>query len=262
MDVARICEAIDNEDLLELALATHDMEDLNVLSDGFSSINNHKCTLLMYAIRKRKISVIEWLVERGVDLSIQDTRGRTPLSIAITTGDIHVVNPLLNAGADAKFVSESGHTFAHYTAAVGSDDLLDVAIKYGVDLNATTDMGMTAFHVAVKEGNFDLAVALLDKGARITPHIYTNGIPLLHMATTSHTTDLVGRIIRAGANINTLDHERKTALHHACARTNYRATKALLLAGGDLDQRDSLGISPRDMIFNVMKSQLQKEGLM
>lgn len=57
-------------------------------------------------------------------------------------------------------------------------------------------------------------------------------------------TDLLNRLIQAGANINQQDKQGWTTLHHAVQRHNLPAVEILLQSGVDLEIKDLYGNTP------------------
>ncbi len=64
--------------------------------------------------------------------------------------------------------------------------------------------------------------------------------------------EMVARLINAGADVNTVDHQDRTPLHNAVRHHDLRTAKILLRNGADVHARDPWGMTPlRAAVFQV-----------
>ena len=62
------------------------------------------------------MDVLQFLIERGVDLTIRDWRGFTALHLVVYSINVDVTNMLLNANADSMALDVLGYTVLHIAA--------------------------------------------------------------------------------------------------------------------------------------------------
>ena len=133
---------------------------LNALELGLDSfphgvdpaLNRHWLT---NAIDGRAQGAVEWMAERGVNVSYVDDEGFTPLMSALQLDDpeirVAILRLLLTAGSRHDLLGINCWTAAHFAASCGYVDELKVLEEFGADLCASTeDLGSwsTPFDVA------------------------------------------------------------------------------------------------------------------
>jgi ankyrin repeat protein len=140
-------------------------------------------------------------------LNTGDVNGFTPLMYAVKLGNEHHVRALIDAGADVNAHENAGHT-ALFQATSNTVDLL---ISAGANVN------------------------LVDSFFKASA---------LHHAARANETDVMRKLITAGANINQASREGGTPLHHAASRDLSSAISLLYEMGADLNVRDQNGLTP------------------
>jgi hypothetical protein len=165
---------------------------------------------------------------------------------------VAVFNRLMVRGVDFDFDftvmrDEYGATLCHYFAyyVTCEDDLRFLVNACGTDaVHALDNDGRTPLHYASSSRN-DLAVRILvEFGAEIDRQDI-DGMTALHNAAKSRFPH-VELVLALGADVNLVDRWGKTACH--VVTLNRRTTSslcALVAAGGDLDQPDKRGRTPR-----------------
>ena len=145
---------------------------------------------LMYALENDiSCSVIEKMLERGVDVIITDARRN---------------NPLMYAAANTRSIS------------LGERLISD----YGLDVNEENRDGETALILAIREGGRDFTELLLDKGASVTKSDKQGKTPLHYAALHWDDPEIFNMLIHRGANVNARDYRRRTPLMLAAQNTS------------------------------------------
>ena len=66
--------------------------------------------LLIYAVDQKKYSIVQKLLQQGVDINQADSKGSTALIHAVQWGDVDMVRLLIDAGANISIKDEMGRT--------------------------------------------------------------------------------------------------------------------------------------------------------
>jgi ankyrin repeat protein len=85
-------------------------------------------TALIAAVLDYKTNVVEYLLQRKVNLNLMDNSGGTALIWAVSSGDTNIVKMLLEHGAQSSFRDPHGNTA--YGAVKGNVDMLNLLKSY------------------------------------------------------------------------------------------------------------------------------------
>jgi ankyrin repeat protein len=135
-------------------------------------------------------------------------------------------------------VSEDCETLDGYLGKPKSTSLLTDAI------DASDCTGRSALAWAVEYGWVDATKTLLKYGANPHQLVRSPGVasPLLHLAIAvpvskrvdNGSLSVVKELLKAGVDINSMDHESWTPLHVAASWNNYEIVRELVASGGDV----------------------------
>ena len=201
------------------------------------------------SISRDRTVVAAALLEAGADVNAQDARGRTPLHGAVEK--LASIGLLVGAGADVHATDSEGRTPLH--VALQHDKPAGVAalLELGADTGARDDSGNVADPVACTRWNtgsffrvasIGVVAACIEEGASVTARSEEDGnlaagsTPLHFAAAWAPDHEVVGLLVRAGADVNARDEDHYTPLHRA-AETNVNAAvaTALIEAGADVE---------------------------
>ena len=136
---------------------------------------------LSSAAKRGKVDKVRKLIESGVDLDEQDSRGNSAIYQAAYKGHSTVVQMLVDAGADFEIDNRFGSTPLHVAARYGHVDVIRVLAAAGADLDVKTKEGglrtgpmhaqrlkaATPLDKAARAGEFEAAKALIELGASL-----------------------------------------------------------------------------------------------
>ncbi|XP_042326141.1 ankyrin repeat domain-containing protein 16 isoform X2 [Sceloporus undulatus] len=198
-------------------------------------------TPLMMACTRRKLEVIQDLVQHGANPLLKNKDGWNCFHIACREGDPGVIQYLLDVSPNI-WVTESKikRTPLHTAAMHGCLEVVQVLLeRCHYEPDSADKCGVTPFMDAIQNGHLDIAQLLLDK--------HKEG----HAGT-------VKTLLFLGADVNAKDGKNRTALHMACAGQHATCVQILLQAGLQ-DSPDITGTHARQLVRKSSLLQLFKE---
>lgn len=107
--------------------------------------------------------IVEFLLDRGIDVNIKDPTGATPLLHATKKNRISIMEMLLENGADPNIKNTLGEPLIH---TIYTDQLkFDMFLKYKADTRAKDNKGMTVMHLACQKYSYKAVEAMISHGA-------------------------------------------------------------------------------------------------
>jgi ankyrin repeat protein len=150
------------------------------------------------------------LLAAGAVVDARNANGGTALMYAVSAGDIAMMRLLLGAGADANARARIGWTPLLVGAAKGRDGAIVLLLAAGADPNETDAYGWTPLMRAVSAGHAAAVDALLDAGGLDLQAREESGATALHIAAGRGYTDIVRRLLAAGAEASVADGAGRT----------------------------------------------------
>eukprot|EP00752_Nemacystus_decipiens_P004600 g4199.t1 len=199
-----------------------------------------RSALLHDAIRRGDGDIVSGLLERGADVDMPDSDGRSPLRAAVSGCSLAVVRVLLNHGAGVSAVLLGGHngmpSLVKAAARKEEPGILKALAAHGADVDAMDSGNYTALHHAAMLGNSGSIDALVEAGADVRATNPDNGCTALHWAAKKGHCEAMITLLRHGADVDAADYDGRTPLHRACSVDDLHATEAaelLLIWGAD-----------------------------
>ena len=192
---------------------------------------------LVTAAHQGNLEVCKVLVEEGVDVNLQDKRGRTALFMSVVANKTDVLHYLLAQGANPNILSE-GLAPIHKAVKSRSLEMTQILADGGADINLQTKepsppvyhvdpWGLTPIYLASLKGQVEILQFLLDEGADLSILSESKSTPL-HVANSGEIAQL---LIEHGADVNALQEYNETPLHYA---KNAEIAKVLIENGADI----------------------------
>jgi hypothetical protein len=123
-------------------------------------------TPLIYASIYGYKEIVELLVKKGVDISIQDKSGFTALTYALEHGYKNIVEILIQAGADINAKDNCGFTALIYASIHGYKNIVQLLIQVGADVNIQDNNGFTALIYALEQKYESIVQLIIQAGAK------------------------------------------------------------------------------------------------
>ena len=148
-----------------------DLARLDSLMGDTISINvldRYDRSLLHYAVACQQEQVFNYLIEKGIDINIEENRGWTPLLLAILNSNQEYIKLLQAMDAKANY----NHTDPHGTSVLmtavlnGNLSAVKLLIENGANVNDVNERGSSPLSIAQREGLVEIADFLISKGAK------------------------------------------------------------------------------------------------
>ena len=141
--------------------------------------------------------MIEFFLNKGANIEARDKMLKTPLHYACEIGNTLAVKLLMENGGDPFEKDNCGRTALHYACYSGKTEILALLTQHTTDIIHMKDhAGRTALHHTV----FMEANAVL----------------------------MISKLLDYGADVNALDGDRRSALHHAAESNKARVIPVLI----------------------------------
>jgi ankyrin repeat protein len=231
-------------------------------------------TALHWAVERDDVELAELLLTAGARVSTRTREGVMPLQLAAINGSASMVDRLLKAGADANgSLTPAGDTAVMMAARTGAIGAIRVLVEAGANVNAReTWGGTTALMWAVSEGHADAARLLIGAGADVnacsnyvaaangrgfegrTPvanrrdpkvdEFASGWLTPLMLAAREGDVELARLLADAGADINAVAGDGKTALALSIFNGNYDIASLLVDRQADVNKADAQRFTP------------------
>ncbi|KAL2318102.1 hypothetical protein Fmac_031978 [Flemingia macrophylla] len=165
------------------------------------------------------------------------------LSFAVLERDDDLLlRKLLKKGSDPNETDSKGKTALHVAASSGNKDCVSVLLEYGARVNIKDSDGSVPLWEAIKGGHEFIMKLLIDNGADIT---YGDVGRFACIAVEEENLELLEAIVQCGGDVTQPANNGTTALHAAVCEGNVEIVKFLLKQGADIDKQDANGLTPR-----------------
>jgi len=205
--------------------------------------NARQSTLLHVAADVNNGQIVSYLLEKGADPNAKGNNDWTPLLYAKS---IEIAKLLVKNGADIN----EGMPIA-WALLTGRKDVVDYLIEMDAKLpEANTSQGLLFLVRSLRCGSTKLLNIYLQQGFDL---YYESKIKnnLLHYASESNSTELIGQLIDSGIPANKTNIFGWTPLHIAAANGNLEVVKSLLKRGVDFNVRTNDGKTPFNLAVDA-----------
>ncbi|MDD9901153.1 MAG: ankyrin repeat domain-containing protein [Alphaproteobacteria bacterium] len=193
-------------------------------------------------LRPHQASWCVQLIKRGVDPNlVEESTGRTALTLAAEKGHANIALALLEKGADINAQDRDGWTALAHAAKEGQTKMLQTLIEKGANIDAQDNWGWTALYWAIFHGQSDAALTLIEKGADVNTR-NTGGVSLIDYAMKRDIPEIIIAIINSDIDVNMQCRDGKTLLMNTASLSkSIDTTLALIEKGADIHARNEKG---------------------
>ncbi|KAI8712283.1 B30.2/SPRY domain-containing protein [Fusarium sp. LHS14.1] len=192
-------------------------------------------SLLHYAAAFSDEHEVESLVEELGNVESTNTRGQTPLHLAILEGRTVVAKKLISLGAQAGRIDDRGWNALHYAADCrgAEPEIVSLILNTQRDtINTTTKKSLkTPLHMAAAAGNASAAMILASEGAELNARDKDGDTPL-QSALKKDQKEAIDELLYCFGALDSLEESRLDGLDHvglAIRRCNTECLRTVLL---------------------------------
>ncbi|MDR1072900.1 MAG: ankyrin repeat domain-containing protein [Treponema sp.] len=168
-------------------------------------------TPLHYAARQEYTGLIEYLLERDVDVNVKTAAGSTPLHEAAMTGNITNMEMLIAKGADVNAQDAKGNSVMHIAIPTKShQEALSLLLKSNANPNLRDEHGDSPLHILITLNRDGVMVkTLLEGGANASVRNIDGKTPL-YLAVEESKPDYIPLLLSYNADIFAADNKGLT----------------------------------------------------
>jgi ankyrin repeat protein len=231
-------------------------------------------TALHWAVERDDVELAELLLTSGARASARTREGVTPLQLAAINGSARMLGRLIKSGANPNApLTPAGDTALMLAARTGKTDAIRLLLEAGADIDAKESWGgTTALMWTVAEGHAETARLLIAAGADVNARSHyvaaANGrgfegrtpsasrteekveefasgwLTSLIFAARDGSLELTRILVGAGADVDAVAGDGKTALALAIFNGNYDVATFLVDNKADVNKADAQRFTP------------------
>jgi ankyrin repeat protein len=227
--------------------------------------NSYGRTALSLAVESGFMTVCRTLVDHGADVNAKDDTGATPLYVAVERQQLPAADFLITNKAEINVRVSNGMTPLTTAIRQGEIEMAKLLLEHHADANMETEPPngpSTPLHLAI-EGNQaqivqQLVQLLLDHGAKPN-EMDSGGEPILVYATKQGNVDVIRSLIQHGADVNAADKGGLAPLHWAVQKKDLSPAEILITNKAQIDAKTSEGYTPLTLaIFDGGREEMVK----
>lgn len=228
----------------------NDLELLGVVLELASPIAPK---LVLQAVEKASLPVLELLLARGLDLGTLD-------AVELLTACRHhpskaTLDWLQATGVDLKALSQKHHPPLLSFASAGNIAIAEALLAGGAELQICDQRGGSVVSHALFNDKVEFVEWVVGRGADLGA-ADSDGRGLVFQAVAEGASKCLPVLLKRGAPVDRSDSKKQTALHHAAERNDLKSVELLLAAGANPSAVDAEGHRPVDLATGAIQKLL------
>jgi ankyrin repeat protein len=188
---------------------------------NINAIDQSGLSALHYACETGNLEVVKDLIAKGANVNLPTIHvdSTTPIYLAAQHGHLEIVKELCDHGATVNIHTMDGKTVLRAALNMGKHETVYYLISKGADVNAKGTNKETALLDVTHYGNLKretgVIQALLDAKANVNDQDISGKTPLMWVASRDVSWDVINLLLNAGADVEILDGQGRTAYYYA-----------------------------------------------
>ncbi|OUM64994.1 hypothetical protein PIROE2DRAFT_60295 [Piromyces sp. E2] len=144
--------------------------------------NNKNQEILLFSIIKSerfsledKIEIIEYLVQKGLNVNEMDISGKSAIGYIIEFKSIPLIELFIKYGADVNMVDANKNSPLNYAIHVKSEAIVKLLIEHGADVSFVDIFDFSLLVYAIKEQHIPVIEILIEHGADVNFVVKNSG---------------------------------------------------------------------------------------
>jgi ankyrin repeat protein len=236
-----------NFDLLEYSAINEKLDIIKLLlnnKDKFTNFSKSLDQAFAASISKGNMEMVKLFIENGADINAvcEVCYQQTAIHTALEYSYFDICNYLLEKGADINVHNSFGRTLMHSVAHTGNVEIARLLIDKGLDINAQDNDGATPLIYAASNGDYPMFKLLIDKGAELSIK-ENDGSDVLMSAVEDGNPEIVSFLLDKCCDINLMNNDDETALIYAAELKKPQVVRLLIAKGANLNLVNKKGES-------------------
>ena len=206
----------------------------------------YKCGLIHAAAVNGSPETVTYLINKGLNVSLKNDMGQTPMHYAISMRKKNVceILQILLTAPDARVNAKDrdGDSLLHY-AVCRDIKIVELLIKNKAKIDIRNSWGETPLHTAAEKADIPVIKYLLSHRADIEIKDSLGGTPLKSAICGRDPEKAVAFLLSAGADPDSCDSDGNTPLHTAAMSKETGVIKLLIKAGADRSLANNEGLT-------------------
>ncbi|KAL9577053.1 MAG: hypothetical protein Q9212_006621 [Teloschistes hypoglaucus] len=196
---------------------------------------------LYRAVEKQEVKTAQVLLEAGADPDARPSWETPTIVQAVKKGDVQLLEMLLKYGPDIDAHAPGDGTALYTAVSKGKTDMVKLLLQCKADPNKRPSGAEPALYKAVSKQHDDIVDLLLQQSTIKIDDNPPGGTTAMYLAAKKSNTELVRRLLAAGAKVDARPIGYNTAMFESARRGDYDICRVLLEDGAQVDARTTGG---------------------
>lgn len=198
-------------------------------------------TLLFMSCKHNNYNIVETLLEKNIDLEIQNNDKETPFFVACLHGHTEIVKLLLTKDIEINMKNSYGRTVLVEACYRNHVEVLKLLLKSGIVSDQKLEEKI--FSDMCRHGFIEIANLLLERCDNVDAKDFNGDTPF-YLCCAGNYIEIVKLLLDKGVDINAKDSNGTTPILIACHNGHVEIAKMLLDKDADIELKDASNSTP------------------